>query len=87
MSIRLRDDVAFMMAEMSWPLYPYLPLKRSSGKPDEWPEHGVLFAGTTNVYKTSVDEIGSMSIDERQAVAKIHYSDYDAIVDDGWLVD
>jgi hypothetical protein len=87
MSIRLREDVEFMMNSDSWPMYPYLPLKKPSMKAGEWPQLGIMHASGSRVYLTSIDELVSMSFAEKSNIKYIDYDSYDAIVEDGWLVD
>lgn len=70
-----------------WPLNPYLPLKRPSETPGAFPDCAVMLAGSPSVYRTTLDDLATMTDAERSRIDVNHYSDYDAVIDAGWMVD
>jgi len=88
----MHDDKQMMMEHQGWPLWPFLPVKKRSDKPGEWPTCGVITVDddgkntVPTVYEQSVDEIARDGVfDKRKVLRK--YENIDSMVADGWVVD
>ncbi len=84
------SDVEFMRNDKRWPYWPILPLKR----PDKngLPECGFITAHrgrpTTIIIANMYDDLGAKTIGELYEKYKlIEYDSFEAIVEDGWVVD
>lgn len=76
-------DVRFMSRPGEWPYWPKLPIKRRSRKEGEQIEIGTMLAkegSLTTVFLCNI-------FDSPILAEKIEYTDYEAIADDGWIVD
>ena len=83
---KIPDDVAMMRNPILWPVWPYLPLKRSKGMDEEL---GVLWAGKG--YRTTVFlaclYLLPPTVEVFLASPKLQYSSFEAIAADGWVID
>lgn len=68
----------------SWPLFPYLPMKRRKAN-GEFPDCALLVSGKgLTVFKISIDELPGSSLDK---VPQEQFLTLDALLDAGWEVD
>lgn len=77
------EDIAMMKNDAEWPVWPVLPLKRHVSN---MLDVGVLISGHGPiVFTVSMFEVsGYKSTSEMPQKV---YTDYDGILDDGWVVD
>jgi len=78
---RQEDDLAMMQDPNRWPLGFMLPLKKIGLR-----EMGFLYSGM-DAKVAPVVILGSIYDDNKQDLPKREYADFEAIVDDGWMVD
>lgn len=78
-------DIEMMSNPENWPRWPRLPIKRSDPTGNHQVEIGVMLAlegHLTMVFKTNM-----FAKIDHATTDKYVYSDYEAIADDGWVVD
>jgi hypothetical protein len=86
-----QDDLDMMKNPMTWHCWPILPIKKrneSGGRP----EFGLLLATKKPVvYLVGMFDLGDLGIkntaDIMKKVKSTAYSSFEAILDDGWIVD
>lgn len=78
-------DIALMSKPVEWPRWPLLPLKRSDKSGNGQIEVGVLYASQN--YLTVVWLTTMFNTIDPDSTPKIVYDSYEAISDDGWVVD
>lgn len=82
------DHLEMMKSPDRWPLWPVLPLKRRCANPGEFPECAFLMdvggLDHVKVYLGVIYELGGRKPSEFESKK---YSDYEAVVADGWIVD
>jgi len=69
--------------EITWPLWPQLPLKRYVDE-QMFPEFGVLFPKTKDVYSVQLRMVNMPRTEDTKTV---EYPTIDALLADGWVVD
>lgn len=81
-----KESLAFMQQPAVWPLWPVLPVKQRDGM--KQPRLGIMreaaFGVKPVVYLTNLFDMQGKQWDDFE---KIEYLDFEAIIDDGWVVD
>ena len=88
--LRERDDVAMMEHVELWPRWPVLPVKRygPTWQQGDLPEMGVLAACEEHRHTVFLDVmLFGMDGDALKDAKRKEYDSFQAIVDDGWVVD
>lgn len=86
------QEIEMMQSPARWPAWPMLPLKR---KDTDGPMMGLLLEVglavglkvESTVYLTNLFEFPGMSLEARREVKFLEYSSFEALLDDGWVVD
>ena len=79
-------DLEMMQESAAWPAYPLLPLKRYPNKHSE-AELGILWQGCgPTVYRCSMFHLPETP-EESAALPTIKYENFEALVNDGWVID
>ncbi len=86
-----QDDLSMMKNPGKWSRYPILPIKRVN-KSGGMPEFGLLLPiKNPVVYLVNMWDLGDLGIktvaDIMSKVKSISYDSFEAILDDGWVVD
>lgn len=79
-----------MMREpMGWPMWPWLPVKQRSENPGEWPKaFGCLFDDSRCSLCPVIYDVNAHIIKDKDEVKILKsYPSFEAMVDDGWVVD
>jgi hypothetical protein len=82
-----QKNLRMMRRPDDWPQWPCLPLVRREMKTDKdvLPEVGLLWdEAKPTVYFINMFALGSVNLTD---VDKKEYMDWDALLDDGWVVD
>lgn len=81
------EEVQMMKSPQQWPMYPFLPVKRRSGKRGVWPELGTMVSGNGPVVvAASIDDL--MKDPALVRNGKLYtFKSYEEIVSAGWVVD
>lgn len=90
-----KRELFFIQGYQAWPLWPYLPIKKRSKNPGEWPTFATLICESLEsgpkpiVYKESIDQMIVMQKENKQANFSVlkEYKSLEEIVEDGWIVD
>ena len=88
-----QEEIKMMTTPWEWPAWPFLPVKKHSSTPGEWPECALMAdlgnAGFSNVlpviYEGNLFNFGNEPFDKDKVIAR--YESIDALVADGWVVD
>jgi hypothetical protein len=84
------SDKEFICDPSRWPQWPFLPMKRTL-KDSSWPECGFLFEGKWIIYLYNIFKLSTLSSEEAKKAlmecTKYEYSDVDALLADGWIID
>lgn len=84
---RRKEDIEFINDPYGWPVYPFLPMKRTG------PDHSNVSGVIINPERTVVYEKNMFSFESGELLpqlkdAKKHqYESVEALVADGWMVD
>lgn len=83
----MNDDLLQMSDDSTWPIYPFLPMKRpindGSGR---FPEFGVLVAGKrSTIYAQSIGEVIEKGFDDKQV--QVAFGTFEELIENGWVVD
>lgn len=86
-----QDDLSMMKNPGKWSQYPILPIKRVD-KSGEIPEFGLLLPiKNPVVYLANMWDLGDLGVkdtgDIMKKVKSTVYDSFEAILDDGWVVD
>lgn len=73
----MSPDREMLLSPLTWPAWPWLPMKRSKGH--GWPDFGRVYADDT----TAGEPVRLFD----GAGEPASYKDVDALLDDGWRVD
>jgi len=76
-------DIQMMSSPLDWPRWPRLPMKRRTDNGQI--EVGVMLAMEGQL--STVWLVTMFSKIDPETTPKIEYTDYDAVADDGWIVD
>ena len=84
--VTVLTDLEMMQESAAWPAFPLLPLKRYQNKPSD-PELGILWQGCgPTVYRCSMFYLPKTP-EESAALLTIKYESFEALVNDGWVID
>lgn len=84
-----REDLRRMQSPGQWPQWPYLPIKRRVGD-SNWPELGLLVEtgiDTPPVVMPKVYLTNLFCQEKLTDVPTREYPSFEALLDDGWVVD
>lgn len=81
------SDLDMIKDYMSWPLYPFLPVKKRK-KDGGFPTLGVIVADNRPlVYKQSVDEVIKLDRALTDDDVQARYSSFEELIADEWVID
>lgn len=82
-------ELKMMQSPDDWPMWPWLPVKQLSTNPGEWPKlFGCLFDDSRRSLSPVVYDVNAHTIKDKDEVRILKsYESFEAMVDDGWVVD